>query len=167
MFCRRLSPVFRGNLKPEMPESTITLHQITAAEAIPIRAEVLRSGLPLSAASYICDEHPAVYHAGAYVDGKLIGVATVFPDLPPKSENELAWRLRGMAVCDNFRGLGIGRLLLGNCIEHVGEMGGNLLWCNARTPVLEFYSVMGFHPVGDEFMIPVSGPHYLMSRKIS
>ena len=158
--------VSRGNLKPEMCAAHILVQPVTADEALPIRAAVLRPGLALSAAAYAGDAHPEAYHAGAFVCGNLIGVATVFPDILPESENPLAWRLRGMAVQDAFHGLGVGRTLLGHCIDHVAEMGGNLLWCYARTVVLGFYRVMGFQPLGNEFVIPVSGLHYFMARKV-
>lgn len=142
------------------------IQPVNADEALPIRAEVLRPGLPLSAAVYAGDAHPEAYHAGAFVNGNLIGVATVFPDMPPESENPLAWRLRGMAVQDAFHGLGVGRALLMHCISHVADAGGDQLWCYARTAVLGFYRVLGFQPLGDEFVIPVSGPHYFMVRKV-
>jgi len=120
----------------------------------------------VSAAIFPSDEHPQNYIAGAVLDGDIVGVATVFPESPPNQDLQKAWRLRGMAVRQNLRGQGIGALLLKQCFAHIASHGGQCVWCNARTPVLGFYGQLGFGTVGEEFDIPVSGPHYFMLRSI-
>lgn len=149
-----------------MIESQITVLQITPEQAIPLRGQVLRAGLPLSASVYPTDEHPQNYIAGAIWNSDIIGVATVFPEAPPNDDRQNAWRLRGMAVREDFRGQGIGVLVLQNCIHHIESQSGNYLWCNARTPVIDFYRKLGFQTVGDEYVIPISGPHFFMARSI-
>jgi GNAT superfamily N-acetyltransferase len=149
-----------------MANIVVDLKEITPQQALPLRGQVLRAGLPLSASVYPSDTHPQNYIAAALLDGDIVGIATVFPESPPGEDRPGAWRLRGMAVREDLRGQGIGALVLRNCIEEIRSQGGVFLWCNARTPVLHFYRKLGFETIGEEFDIPVSGPHYFMTRTI-
>jgi GNAT superfamily N-acetyltransferase len=149
-----------------MADLKIGLKEIAPEQALPLRGQVLRAGLPLSASVYPSDKDPQNYIAAAILDGAIVGIATVFPESPPGEDRPGAWRLRGMAVREDLRGQGIGALVLRNCIDQIESQGGVYLWCNARTPVLNFYLKLGFETIGDEFDIPVSGPHYIMSRTI-
>ncbi|MBC8507553.1 MAG: GNAT family N-acetyltransferase [Anaerolineales bacterium] len=149
-----------------MKDSTILLKPITAEQTLQLRRDVLRPGAPLSAAISPADDNTEVYHAGAFIGDELVGIATVYMHPSPDGEHLDAWRLRGMAVREELRGQGIGRLALQNCIDHIALQGGTYLWCNARTPVVDFYHKLGFETVGKEFHKPRSGPHYVMVRSI-
>jgi len=94
------------------------------------------------------------------------GLQRFYIDPPTHEERPGAWRLRGMAVREDLRGHGIGRLVLQDCIAHIASQGGTYLWCNARPPVLDFYRKLGFEAVGEEFYKPVTGPHYVIARSI-
>jgi GNAT superfamily N-acetyltransferase len=147
-------------------EGKTTFRRITAEEARPLRQQVLRPGQPRSAVIYPGDESPETLHLGAYFEDDLIGAASVFRDSKMRKGSLDSWRLRGMGVLECYQGCGVGRVLLQRCIAYIASRGGTLLWCNARTPVLDFYRAMGFAPSGDEFQIPGAGPHYFMSRPI-
>jgi GNAT superfamily N-acetyltransferase len=157
------------------------IRPITAAEARPLRATVLRPAQPPEAVVYPGDDHPDALHVGAFdlgPDGQeqLVGVATVFPEPPPEAHRGAipegayaygaAFRLRGMATRPEVRRAGYGRALLVACFEHVRDRGATFLWCNGRTGALPFYRTMGLVPVGDEFEIAESGPHYVMWRAV-
>jgi len=144
---------------------------ITPAETRPLRSEILRPGQPPESLVYPGDDAPDSFHAGAFVDGVLVGIATVYPEpMPAAPGADLdpvnAFRLRGMATRTGLQGRGIGRAVLGQCIEHVRASGADVLWCNARTGALGFYERLGFETLGDEFDIAGIGPHFVMWKDV-
>jgi GNAT superfamily N-acetyltransferase len=145
----------------------VSIQPVSASQARPLREVVLRPGYPPEKSIYPQDRLPQVLHAGALMEGELVGVATVFPEPPPWELVPGAWRLRGMAVLAPARGLGIGKQLVQFCLEHIQSQGGRLLWCNARVSALPFYQGLGFQTIGAQFLSPESGPHVQMFRTIS
>jgi predicted GNAT family N-acyltransferase len=144
------------------------IRPITAAEARPLRHAVLRPGEPAEQIVFPGDDDPRAWHLGAFRDGRLVGIASIYvepmPDVLDAAPTD--WRLRGMATAAEVRGAGLGGELLAACIEHVRDAGGTRLWCNARTPAAGFYKRYRFTTHGEEFDIPGIGPHYRMSRII-
>ena len=140
---------------------------ITAEETIPLRHAILRAGLARETAIFPGDEAPTSRHFGAFVEGRLVGIATIHfvplldrPGLPP------AYQVRGMATAEEARGQGVGSALLAACVAEALRAGGQFLWCNARTPAAGFYSRHGFKATGGVFEIPTAGPHYRMIRPL-
>lgn len=150
------------------------IRPITAAETRPLRAEILRPGQPPESLVLYGDDTPGSFHVGAFVDGALVGTATIYrepmptgtdpgrPGLDPAN----AFRLRGMATQTHLQGQGLGRAVLQRCIEHVRDAGADVLWCNARSSALGFYQKLGFETVGDEFDIEGIGPHFVMWKDV-
>jgi GNAT superfamily N-acetyltransferase len=145
--------------------SDYTIKSISAEEACPLRETILRPGHPAELSIYPNDHHPLTIHVGAYQGDDLIGIASLFHEPPPFDERLVGWRLRGMAVVQSARRLGVGAALLESCLAYARENGGGIMWCNARTVVAPFYHSMGFKEIGEQFVIPESGPHYVMWRK--
>jgi len=141
---------------------------IAAAETRPLRQSVLRPQQKAEELVYPGDDDPRSRHLGAFVDDRLVGIASLYvepmPDVTDASASD--WRLRGMATLPEARGTGLGGALLEACLEHIRSMGGTRLWCNARVPASGFYVRYGFLVHGDAFELPGIGPHYLMSRSI-
>ena len=142
------------------------IRRITAAETLQLRQQVLRPKQRPEEQVYPNDDAPDTLHAGAFRDGVLIGIATVFRDAPPGETNPRAWRLRGMAVLPEMQGRGIGHALVEFCVTHVRTHDGDLLWCNGRTSARAFYESLGFRATGAEFDLPVSGAHFVFRREI-
>lgn len=147
------------------------IRPISAAETRPLRAQILRPGQPPENLVYPGDDHPDVFHGGAFEDDRLVGIATIYPEAPPDEyRNQLptggSFRLRGMATTPDVRGKGFGCDLLEACFEHIRRHDANLLWCNARVIALDFYRRMGFETVGHEFDIEGIGAHYVMWKKV-
>lgn len=145
----------------------IEVRIITAEETIPLRHAILRAGLARKTAIFPGDEAPTSRHFGAFVEGRLVGVATIHfvplldrPGLPP------AYQVRGMATAEEARGQGIGRALLAACVAEAEHAGAHFVWCNARTPAAGFYARHGFKTTGGVFEIPTAGPHYRMIRQL-
>ena len=150
------------------------IRALTAAQTRPLRGDVLRPGQPAPNLVYDGDDAPGHFHAGAILDGDVVGVATVYPEpLPTNIELDNAeldannaFRLRGMATRPDLQGQGVGRAVLTRCITHVRDYGADILWCNARSSALGFYLGLGFATVGDEFDIAGIGPHFVMWKDV-
>ncbi|HVM63002.1 MAG TPA: GNAT family N-acetyltransferase [Verrucomicrobiae bacterium] len=147
-------------------KSPPVIRQITAAETRPLRQAILRPHQRIEELTYPGDDAAATMHLGALVDGKLIGVASVYHEAPQGETDEGAWRLRGMAVMPGLHRKGIGSLLLRASIDYAKQRGGTMMWFNARTPAVPFYRAHGFQIRGQEFEISGIGSHYFMWKAI-
>lgn len=146
----------------------LTIKSVPQATIIPLRHSVLRAGQPVESCYYEEDSMEGCFHVAASIDGKVVAVASFYPESHPKldtdskSYGDSAWRLRGMATQVDFQGQGIGAELLKTGIEMCREKGAQVLWCNARTSAAPFYSKLNFDIKGEEFVIDGIGPHYFM-----
>ncbi len=145
----------------------LSIRVITAQEVIPIRQVILRPGRPVNECAFAHDDGSGTRHFGAFSDGVMVGVASVYHLSPPGTTDDGAWQLRGMAVLENSQRRGVGAALLRACCEHVVARGGTRLWFNARTSAVAFYAKHGFEVTGAEFVIPDVGSHYVMQRRLS
>jgi GNAT superfamily N-acetyltransferase len=142
------------------------IRRISVAETRPLRQAILRPHQRVQELVYPGDDSAEAAHFGAFVDGELIGIASVYHELPHGETDKGAWRLRGMAVVPQLHRNGIGSLLLRACVDHARLRGGTMMWFNARTPAVAFYQAHGFQIRGEEFLLPDIGPHYFMWREI-
>jgi len=137
---------------------TIEIRRVDAAVVRPLRHEVLRPGADLGESVYPADDLSDTVHLAAFDGEIVVGTATVFPE---PHDGQPAWRLRGMAVAQSHRGSGVGSMVLTEVLRQVREHDVELLWCNARTVALPFYTGHGFTIVGHEFLTAHGVPHYL------
>lgn len=142
------------------------IRPITAAEVRPLRQRVLRPHKTLEELVYPGDDHPLALHAGAFQDGTLVGIATVAPESCPVDPQAVGWRLRGMAILPQVQRQGYGAALIAACAAHIVTNRGELIWCHGRVSALPFYQSLGFASHGEEFLIPVTGPHYLLWKRL-
>ncbi|MGK0358254.1 MAG: GNAT superfamily N-acetyltransferase [Bradymonadia bacterium] len=143
------------------------IRAVTAADVRPLRQRILRPHQTASALVYGGDAAPETMHVGAFIDDKMIGVASIFRQAPEYNvSHPAAWRVRGMATLDDHRGKAVGAKMMQSLLRHAATNGGRLAWCNARVPAIGFYSRMGFEQVGAVFDLPVIGPHVIMERPI-
>jgi predicted GNAT family N-acyltransferase len=144
---------------------TISVEQVGIDVILPLRAAVLRVGLPIDTARYEQDTLPTTVHLAALDDtGTVVGCATWSPE---PYQGRAGFRLRGMASAEQVRGQGVGARLLTAGLELGREHGAVVAWCNARTSALGFYRRYGFTAVGEEFDVPYAGPHYRMWRDLA
>ena len=144
----------------------IEIRPIRAEETRGLRHAVLRPTQAPEELVFSGDRAPETLHVGAFLDGRLVGIASVTPEACPGDATRSAWRLQGMAVLPDVQGQGCGRLLLERGIRHVAEHGGTMLWCEGRSNVAGFYRALGFELHGEEFIKPITGPHYIMKKTI-
>ncbi|HEX8749121.1 MAG TPA: GNAT family N-acetyltransferase [Pyrinomonadaceae bacterium] len=126
------------------------IRRISAEEAQPLRAAILRPGLPFEASVYKLDYDPQSLHMGAFEYGRLVTVATILHEPPPGEDEPQAWRLRGMGTLPELQHRGYGRAVLLRCIARLAVQGATLLWCNARTGAVGFYLTLQFETEGGE-----------------
>jgi len=157
----------------------VDVELIPAAASYPIRHAVLRPSQSIDEVPFKQDGEPGTATFGA-IDrgsGAVVGVATVFREPAPFDAAEAGvrfgagneastWRLRAMATREDLQGQGIGSLVLNTALDHVAAEGGDLVWCNARVHAIGFYERAGFVTWGDEWVVPIHGPHVVMWRRI-
>jgi GNAT superfamily N-acetyltransferase len=143
------------------------IRHISAEETIAVRWPVLRPGFPRETAEFSGDTEPTTFHLGVFVEGRLVGVASVYDvPCPEVSDPVHPCQLRGMATVPEVRGSGCGRALLAACVENARVRGCDLLWCNARVSAADFYSRAGWQVIGAQFDIPTVGPHFPMRLRL-
>ena len=145
---------------------SVTVEEVTAEVTYHLRRLVLRpNGGEIVWAG---DEDPATVHLAARtVDGAVVGVVRFHPaPCPYRSGATAPWQLRGMATDPTVRGTGAGRALVEEGRSRVAARGGDLVWCDARVPVIGFYERMGFTVVSEPFDKPGIGPHVGMLKDL-
>lgn len=145
---------------------THDIQPIEADQARLLRHRVLRPTRAPETLVYPGDDHPLALHAGAFQAGRLVGVASVAPEACPAAPFRPGWRLRGMATLPEVQRQGYGAALIRACMAHIRNHGGAVLWCNGRTSALPFYRALDFQTYGEEFVIPETGPHYVLWREL-
>ena len=135
----------------------------STAEVRPLRATVLRPGLPFETSLY--PEDPEARH---YVieDGGQVAAVVSFVDQPMAGDARSGdVRFRGMAVAPDRQGQGLGGRLLEEATARETTRGGRRFWCHARDSAQRFYLAHGFEVIGDGFEIEGIGPHHVMQRE--
>lgn len=120
-----------------------TVKMIAADDTYKIRHRVLWPNRPISEIKI--PEDINARHFGAYIDGKLVGVVSLF------REGD-TFQFRKLAVLAEYRGHGIGKTLINSCIIEARKYQVKSLWCDARSSAIEFYKKLGFSVETDVFM---------------
>ena len=122
-----------------------------AAYAIRYAVFVEEQGIP---AELEIDEYdPIAEHALAYVDNQCVATARIYLDEQDPSKAKIG----RMAVLREFRGQGIGTVLLGESIRAGMMQGANVFELHAQQSAVPFYAKLQFKPDGaifDEVGIP-------------
>ena len=136
---------------------------IAAEDTLSLRSKVLRNGEPLASCYFQADLDSTTLHMGYFSPADtLVCILTCQLEAMEPYEG-LGYRLRGMATHPEWRGKGVGSLLLKAAINHLThEIKADYLWCNARRVAYDFYQNLGFEFQSGEFEIPGIGPHKVM-----
>jgi predicted GNAT family N-acyltransferase len=131
-----------------------------------IRSEVLREGkLAPAECRFPSDDLQGAFHLGFYRDETLACAASFHPQ-KQEAFDGTGYQLRGMATLENYRGMGLGNLVVNFALVYLRGQKVNYLWCNARKKAVQFYKSTGFEIISGEFDIPGIGPHFTMYVKI-
>lgn len=140
--------------------------RINPNDTHPIRHKMLRQDFSLEECIFPGDDEDQTFHLGAFIDNKLVSVASFYYENNPNFLHEHQYRLRGMATLQEHQGKGLSSELLRIAFPMIKQNFCTLLWCNARLGAEGFYTKVGFKRHGDVFEIPGIGPHILMSKEI-
>jgi predicted GNAT family N-acyltransferase len=149
---------------------TFEIREFYGSEALPaiiqLRYEVLRKplGLSLEQSQFSGDELSTTVHIVGYKNSTTAACLTILFSDVKMPEEFLSGQLRGMAVADGCRGLGLGSRLL-EAAHELARQKGVSLWCNARSQAVGFYSKHGWEVTGPEFEVVSVGPHFRMVWK--
>jgi GNAT superfamily N-acetyltransferase len=143
------------------------IRAIPVNQARILRQSVLRPNRPFEDVVFPGDDDPVSLHLGAFENDELVGIATLIQDACPIDGHDDDWRLRGMATVQKVRNRGIGGMLLYRCIAYAKDAGGIRVWCHGRRNARRFYERHGFKAVGEEFVTPHTGPHYLFVLELN
>lgn len=120
----------------------ITVQLITPEETYPLRHAVLWPDKPLDFVKV--DNDQAGYHYGAFREGQLVAVISLFIDGAEA-------RFRKFATHPDQQRQGVGTLLLNHVVAQARAFGAETLWCDARLDAAEFYRRFGMEAVSDVF----------------
>ncbi len=140
--------------------------RIKAIDTHPIRHRMLRPNGTLEDCIFQGDNDELTFHLGAFVEKKLVSVASFYFERSDRFSDQYQYRLRGMATLPEYQGQGLSSSLLRTAFPVIKQNQCTLLWCNAREKAMGFYIKVGFAATGDFFTIPNIGKHILMSIKI-
>jgi GNAT superfamily N-acetyltransferase len=120
---------------------------VQAGECLELREQLLHDR---PSGRYPHDDEPRALHVAAKERDQVLGVASLLPEGHPRDGRQ-AWRLRGLVVRPEVRGLGLGRMLLA-AIQAVARQRGGGLWCAAPVTEQGFFQRFGFAAEGEPFV---------------
>ncbi len=124
--------------------------------AIPLRHRVL---WPNESPEFChVDGDSKARHFGAFVDSKLVSVASLYP-------NGSSIRLRKFATDTEYQGKGIGSAVLRIVLADAKQSDFSVFWCDARESAVSFYEKFGMKAEGERFF-KASVPYFKMSIKL-
>ena len=113
------------------------------------------------------DRLPTTFHFGVKVEGLTVASVTLQQESSSKLPQEKQYRLRAMAVRDGYRGQGFGDAIVEAGLNHLRELGVEVVWCDARVAALNFYRRLQFEELEEEYDIPIIGLHRFMWKVLS
>lgn len=143
------------------------IKHISAIETYNVRQPVLRNGKPIESCVFDGDNLDTTFHLGIYdATDKLIGVCSFFKNNHKLLSEALQYQLRGMAILDEYQGLGLGTIILTHGETLLKNQSTEIIWCNARENATTFYKKIGYQIIGDSFDIKDIGLHYSMYKTL-
>ena len=142
------------------------VRRINHRDTYSIRQKILRPNGREKDCQFEGDNDDQTFHLGAFIDGKLVSIASFFFERHPRFDEPYQFRLRGMATIEEYRKQGLSAALLNRGFPIIKQNLCHLVWCNARKEAIGFYSKNGFETVGEEFEVEGIGPHILMVKNL-
>ena len=143
-----------------------TIKHISADETYKVRQPVLRYGKPIESCVFDGDDLDTTCHLGIYTANKLVGVCSFFKNNHKLLSEVWQYQLRGMAILDEYQGLGLGSTILTHGETLLKNQNTQIVWCNARENATIFYKKNGYKIIGDFFDIEDIGLHHSMYKTL-
>ena len=125
------------------------------------------------------DRLSTTFHFGVQIDGLAVATVTFQKENTDKLKQdsskgvsqgalqEKQYRLRAMAVREGYRGQGFGDAIVEAGVNHLRELGVEVVWCDARVAALNFYRRLQFEEFEEEYEIPIIGLHRFMWKVLT
>ena len=144
------------------------VEHVQAEDTYDLRRRVLYGHWPEAEVHYPEDEREGAFHLGARDEGgRLVAVASWYPETSPFFPVRRAYRLRGMAVDATRHGQGTGRLLFEAGVGELRARDVEVLWANARDSAVPFYRRLGMSVMGDGFVAAGGIPHHVVVLELT
>jgi GNAT superfamily N-acetyltransferase len=102
-----------------------------------------------------------------FLEDKLVGIISIFKENNNLFSESNQFQIRGMAVLEEAQGKGFGAELVKETENHCINLKADLIWFNAREKAVPFYEKLNYKIIGDSFLIPDVGIHFVMYKKPS
>lgn len=102
----------------------------------------------------ICD------HLVLYSNGKPVGTVRIFTE-----DGGKIYHIGRVAVIKEFRGTGLGSVLMQLSEKRIKELGGTMATLSAQVSAEKFYKSLGFSPKGETYLDEYC-PHICMNKNI-
>ncbi|MBC7525156.1 MAG: GNAT family N-acetyltransferase [Flavobacterium sp.] len=142
------------------------IKKISSKETVTVRHPVLRSGKNIETCIFEGDDLDTTHHFGYYVDGKLVGVISIYQNKNSNFNSDNQFQIRGMAVLNTHQKKGFGKQLINYCENFTFVQNNKLIWMNARVSAVSFYEKLGYKKINSSFEIKDVGFHFLMYKEI-
>lgn len=141
--------------------------EIPSNATLVLRNDILRPGKDISECVFEGDDAPSTTHLGAMdEENNIVGVVSVYRNGNPAIGDKHAYQIRGMATSPAWRRQGVGCMLLNAAERYAKSQGSALIWANARSSAIGFYTQSGYSLVSREFVIEGIGAHYLVTKSL-
>lgn len=140
--------------------------QLQPEEIQQLRNEVLWPHKTFENCILETDRLSTTFHFGVKVKGLTVATVTLQQEGSSKLRQEKQYRLRAMAVREGYRGQGYGDAIVEAGLNHLRELGVEVVWCDARVAALNFYRRLHFNELEEEYEIPIIGMHRFMWKEL-
>lgn len=147
-------------------KSNIHIKEVPIETILPLRRAVLRPGKTIEESFFEGDRSNDTFHLALITNNEVKAIATYIKTPSKALEHKTQYRLRGMAVAADTRGKGFGRQVFQKGLKLLQGKSIDILWFNARKSAIPFYERLGCKKLGNEFIIPQIGPHFIMTKKL-
>jgi predicted GNAT family N-acyltransferase len=131
-------------------------------QSLGLRYEVLRRPLALHFDINDLKKEGSDIHVAAFFDSRLIGCLI----LSEISDKPFAYKMRQVAVADDFQRKGVGKLMVEFCEKLAFQNGMKSIELHARETAVPFYLSLHYTIVGNQFL-EVNIPHYKMTKELN
>jgi predicted GNAT family N-acyltransferase len=125
-----------------MPRIELMSWEQARAHASPVRFAVFVEEQGVPREIELDEQDPLSVHAVVYEDGKPVATGRLLPD----------GHIGRMAVLKEWRGRGLGALVLQRLMDRARERGDREVALSAQAHAVPFYRAQGFIPEGGEYL---------------
>ena len=144
-------------------KENIKFKRVTSSHIKKLRQKNLYRDLPNSLADYKEDNYPNTKHYAILKNESVVSALTIIERTTNKKKSV---QLRGMFTIQKELNKGYGSLLIDKVSFKLKKENINLIWCNSRINVIDFYKKNKFKEIGKKFSINLLGDHKKLIRKL-